>query len=103
MCAGAFETFNIVLLDGEQVSVQTLSDAVDSLPMGSERKLVIVRDYKLLQPTGDMKEYLPELLANLPEYVCLVFYFDSMEFKADKRLNLWKILEKNRPTKIRFL
>ncbi|MDY2929060.1 MAG: DNA polymerase III subunit delta [Clostridiaceae bacterium] len=95
MCAGAFETFNIVLLDGEQVSVQTLSDAVDSLPMGSERKLVIVRDYKLLQPSGDMKEYLPELLSNLPDYVCLVFYFDSMEFKADKRLNLWKILEKN--------
>ena len=93
LCGGPFEAFNIVTLDGEQVTVQALTDAVDSIPMGSDKKLVIIRDYKLMQPTGDMKEFLPELLSSLPEYVCLVFYFDSMEFKPDKRLNLWKILE----------
>lgn len=93
LCGGPFEAFNTVFLDGEQVSVQSLSDAVDSIPMGSEKKLVVVRDYKLMQPTGDLKEYLPKLLAELPDYICLVFYFDTMEFKPDKRLNLWKILE----------
>ena len=77
LCGGPFEAFNTVLLDGEQVSVQALSDAVDSIPMGSEKKLVVVRDYKLMQPTGDMKEFLPQLLASLPEYVCLIFYFDT--------------------------
>lgn len=95
MCQGAFPEFNVIQLDGEQVSVQSLSDAVDSVPMGSERKLVIVRDYPLMQPTGDLKTYLPELLASLPEYVCLVFYYDALEFKADKRLNLWKIIQQN--------
>jgi len=95
LCGGPFEAFNTVILDGEQVSVQALTDAVDSIPMGSEKKLVVVRDYKLMQPTGDLKEFLPQLLASLPEYVCLVFYFDTVEFKPDKRLNLWKILESN--------
>lgn len=94
-CGGPFADFNTVILDGEQVSVQSLTDAIDSIPMGSEKKLVVVRDYKLLQPTGDLKEFLPQLLSTLPEYVCLVFYFDTLEFKPDKRLNLWKILEAN--------
>ena len=93
LCQGAFPEFNVILLDGEQVSVQSLSDAVDSVPMGSERKLVIVRDYNLMQPAGPMKEYLPQLIANLPEYLCLVFYYDAQEFKPDKRLNLWKLLQ----------
>ena len=48
LCGGPFEAFNTVFLDGEQVSVQSLSDAVDSIPMGSEKKLVVVRDYKLM-------------------------------------------------------
>ena len=95
LCGGPFEAFNNITLDGEQVSVQALTDAVDSIPMGSEKKLVVVRDYKLMQPTGDLKEFLPQLLSELPEYICLVFYFDTVEFKPDKRLNLWKILEAN--------
>jgi len=95
LCGGPFEAFNIVVLDGEQVNVQSLTDAIDSIPMGSEKKLVIVRDYKLMQPAGDMKDFLPQLLAELPDYVCLVFYFDTLEFKPDKRLNLWKVLEKH--------
>ena len=95
LCGGPFEAFNNITLDGEQVTVQSLTDAVDSIPMGSEKKLVVVRDYKLMQPTGDLKDFLPQLLSGLPEYVCLVFYFDTLEFKPDKRLNLWKILETN--------
>ncbi len=95
LCGGPFEAFNNITLDGEQVSVQSLTDAVDSIPMGSDKKLVVVRDYKLMQPTGDLKEFLPQLLAELPEYICLVFYFDTLEFKPDKRLNLWKVLEAN--------
>ena len=60
LCGGPFEAFNIVTLDGEQVTAQALTDAVDSIPMGSEKKLVIVRDYKLMQPVGELKELLPE-------------------------------------------
>jgi len=44
LCGGPFEAFNNITLDGEQVSVQSLTDAIDSIPMGSEKKLVVVRD-----------------------------------------------------------
>ena len=83
LCGGPFADFNIITLDGEQVNVQSLTDAVDSIPMGSDKKLVIIRDYKLMQPTGDMKEFLPELLTTLPEYICLVFSFDEATVEAE--------------------
>ena len=72
ICGGPFDAFDTIVLDAEQVNADTLTDAIDSFPMGSERKLVILRDYKIWQPTGDLKDLLPEILANLPEHICLV-------------------------------
>ena len=34
------------------------------------------------------------MLGDLPDYVCLVFYFDVLEGKPDKRTKLYKTLEK---------
>lgn len=95
ICGGPFDSFDTVVLDGEQVDVDSLTDAIDSFPMGGERKLVILRDYKVWQPTGALKELLPDLLANLPEHICLVVDCDSIEFKPDKRTAIYKVLEKH--------
>lgn len=95
ICGSPFEAFDVVVLDGEQVDADSLIDAVDSLPMGGERKLVILRDYKIWQPSGTLKDILPDLLENLPEYICIVIDCDSIEFKPDKRTAIYKILEKN--------
>lgn len=95
ICGGPFEAFDVVLLDGEQVDADSLTNAIESFPMGSQRKLVILRDYKIWQPTGELKDLLPELLENLPEYICLVVECDSIEFKPDKRTAIYKILEKH--------
>lgn len=92
LCAGPFGDLGETVFDAEQVTAEALTEAVDSVPFGSERKLILVRDYPLMQPTGTMKERLPELLKNLPEDVCLVFYFSAAEFKPDKRLTLYKTL-----------
>lgn len=94
ICGGPFDAFDTLLLDGEQVDPDSLRDAVDSIPMGGGRKLIILRDYKAWQPTGAMKDALPELLENLPPYVCLVIDCESVEFKPDKRLAAYKALEK---------
>ena len=95
ICGGPFEAFDTVVLDSEQIDFDTLTDAIDSFPMGSERKLVILRDYKVWQPGGNLKENLPDLLANLPEYICVVVDCDSVEFKPDKRTAIYKALEKH--------
>lgn len=95
ICGGPFEAFDTVVLDSEQIDTDALTDAIDSFPMGSERKLVILRDYKIWQPTGNLKDILPDLLENLPEYICLVVDCDSIEFKPDKRTAIYKVLEKH--------
>ena len=38
---------------------------------------------------------LPSVLGDLPEYVCLVFYYDVLDGKPDKRTKLYKTLEKH--------
>lgn len=94
LCPPGTEDFSLVRL-GETMDRDDLVDAVESFPFGAERKVVLVSDYPLLKPTGDLKEALPSILADLPEHVCLIFYFDALEFKPDKRLTLWKTIEKH--------
>jgi DNA polymerase III delta subunit len=38
ICGGPFDAFDTIVLDAEQVNADTLTDAIDSFPMGSERK-----------------------------------------------------------------
>lgn len=89
-----FADFNVVELSERQVTAEALTEAVESLPFGAEKKLVLVRDYPLMRASGAMKDALTALLSSLPDSVCLIFYFDAQEFKPDKRLSLWKLLEK---------
>ena len=35
-----------------------------------------------------------DLLSDLPDYVCLVFYFDILEAKPDKRTKMYKAARK---------
>lgn len=94
LCPPGSEDFSLVRL-GENMDRSDLVDAVESLPFGADRKVVLVSDYPLLKPTGDLKDALPDILADLPDHVCLIFYFDALEFKPDKRLTLWKLIEKH--------
>ncbi len=82
--------FNIVSLDGDGLTLDELTDGVESLPVMGEKKLIFVRDLNLSRPPAGVKEGLPELLGNLPDYVCMVLYFDALEYKPDKRLKTWQ-------------
>jgi len=92
-CAGVFPDFDFIKLDGDTVTVQELRDAIESLPMGGERKLVVVNDYNLYG-SGALKEALPEVISELPEYICLVFVYDALEYKEDKRTTIYNTFNK---------
>ncbi len=94
LCAGMFDQFSTTTLEGERLNANDLVDAIDSPPMGSDRKLVIVRDCPLMPPQGELKELLHEILSELPDYICLVFYFDTLELSPDKRLGIYKTIAK---------
>ena len=86
------EEFNLHTLNGREFDVRTLEQLVDCLPMMSGRTLIQVNDYDLYK--GGDKEALASLLSDLPEYVCLVFVYDLIEYKADARTKLAGVLKK---------
>ena len=58
--------------------------------MMSERTLIVVNDYDIYK--GD-KDALAAVLRELPDYVCLVFVYDLIEYKADARTKLAALLK----------
>ena len=90
----AFADFNLIEFEGKGLTVEQLNEAIDSYPAMSEKKLIIVSDFDLFKPPAGFSDVLPGILGDLPEYVCLVFYYDVLDGKPDKRTKLYKTLEK---------
>jgi DNA polymerase-3 subunit delta len=82
------EAFNLHTFSGRETEVQALSEAVDALPMMSERTLVVVSDYDLYKASADARDALAALFSALPAYCCLVFIYDVLEYKPDARTKL---------------
>lgn len=87
-----FRSLNRIVLEGKQ-DMGRLTDYCETLPVFSDRKLVIVKNsglFKSKKKDGDVKKEKPQsqndelyaFLQDLPEHVCLVFY----EAEVDKRL-----------------
>lgn len=79
------DPFNLRQYEGKELELTELSEAVDAYPSFAERTLIEVRDYDLFQGTEEERKQLIAILKELPEYCCLVFLFDTLEYKADKR------------------
>ena len=89
---GAFAEFNLFEFDGKSIGPDMLRDAVESYPALAERKLVIVHDFDPYKMPAAFSDMLPALLSDLPDYICLIFHYDTIEYKPDKRLKIHKIL-----------
>ena len=82
------EDFNLHAVQGKDCSVEWIEQAVDYLPMMSERTLVLITDFDLAALGDRQKERLIALLEDLPDYCCLVFVYDLLPYKLDKRSRL---------------
>ena len=114
---GEDDAFNLRQLDGRNLDLQALLEAVEAYPSFAEKTLVEVRDFNFYQSTkkkekekeeeeedneeaaeqpeqGDIKELIA-ILSDLPEYCCLVFLYDTLDFKPDtRRKKVWDQLKK---------
>ena len=89
------DPFNLRQLDGKNLEIHALAEAVDAYPAFAEKTLIEVRDYDFFQGTEDEKKEMFALLSDLPEYCCLVFLCDTVEIgKDDKKKKAWKQLAK---------
>jgi len=82
------EDFNLHAAQGKECSVAWIRQAVDCFPMMSERTLVLVTDFDISALGEGGQEELVEVINDLPDYCCLVFVYDLLAFKLDKRSKL---------------
>ncbi len=93
------KALNKVVLEGK-AEISRITDHCETLPVFSERKLVIVKNSSLFKPgkkTADTakkgkpaKDDLSALLQDLPAHVCLIFY----EQEIDKRIKAVDVIKK---------
>lgn len=81
------EAFHLHEFEGKNLTMETLEEAVECLPMMGERTLVVVTDADLYKNAG-LREGLPHLLPHLPDHICLVFVYHLLEYKPDGRTGL---------------
>ena len=85
---GGMEAFNLHTFQAKECDPKALGQVIDCLPMMSERTMVVVYDYDLFKAPADQREAMTALFADLPDYVCLVFVYDLIEYKPDARTKL---------------
>ena len=78
------EEFNYHKLEGKGLTVQALSELVEAMPMLSERTVVQVVDFDLFKLNKEQREALVALLEDFPDYCCLIFVYDLLEYKPNR-------------------
>ena len=88
LLAGGMGTFNLHQIPARDMSPRALEEAVDCLPMMGERTLVEITDYDLFKAGEKDREEYVRIFSQLPEYVCVVFVYDLIDYKGDARTRL---------------
>jgi len=96
LLSGPAEEFNHHRFTPETLDWNTVTDAVEAMPMMAERTMVELDDVDLFKEPEAAREKLTAILEDIPDYCCLVFVYDTVEYSPDKRLKkLCAALEKN--------
>ncbi len=94
LLSGGMGAFNLHELKAGETSPRALEEAVDCLPVMGERTLVLVTDYDLYKAgEKDREEYI-RIFSQLPDYCCVVFVYDLIQYKGDARTKLAGALKK---------
>lgn len=87
------EDLNYKRFEGKNVDIDGVREAVDSLPVFSERTIVEVRDFDIYKCASDKKAAIEKILRDIPDYCCLIFSFTSPGFKPDGRTKIHTLIK----------
>ena len=79
------ESFNFHRFTQETFDLRDFAEAVENLPMMAERTMVQVDDLDLFRMNEDGREKMAEILTDIPDYCTVVFTYETVNFKPDKR------------------
>ncbi len=90
------ESFNFHKLTGETFDLRSFADSLENLPMMAERTMVLVDDIDIFKMNEGDREKMIDIFSDIPEYCTVVFTYETVEWKPDKRLKkLWTAVSKN--------
>ena len=83
---GGFEAFNYHRMEGKDLTVQALAEMAEAMPMMAERTFIVVTDLDLFKLNEEQREKLIALLNDIPPYCCMVFVYDTVEYKPNRTM-----------------
>ena len=90
------ESFNYHRLNNETFDLQSFADAVENLPMMSESTMVQVDEIDIFKLPENERNRIVEILSDIPDYCTVVFTYETVSFKPDKRLKkLWDAISQH--------
>ena len=90
------ESFNYHRLTSETFDLRSFADAVENLPMMAETTFVQVDDVDPFKMNESDRTKMVEIFSDIPDYCTVVFTFETVAWKPDKRLKkLWEAMDGN--------
>ncbi len=81
-----FEEFNYHRAEGKDLTVQDLVEMAEAMPMMAERTLIVSVDFDLFKLNEEQREKLIAFLDDIPPYACVVFVYDTVEYKPNRTM-----------------
>lgn len=81
-----FEEFNYHRVEGKDVNVQTIAEMAEAMPMLAERTLLVAVDFDIFKLNEEQRDKLIALLEDIPPYCCIVFVYDTVEYKPNRAM-----------------
>ena len=90
------ESFNYHRLNNETFDIRSFADAVENLPMMAENTFVQVDEIDPFKMNEADRTKMTEILSDIPDYCTVVFTYETVVFKPDKRFKkLWDVVQEN--------
>ena len=86
LCPEGLDSFNYKRFEGKDVTLGVLGGAIEALPVFADRSLVEIHDFDIFK--SEEKPRLADMFADLPDYICVVFVYDTVTYKPDGRKKL---------------
>ena len=88
------ESFNFHSLNHENFELQSFVDAVENFPMMAEHTLVHVDEVDLFKLPEGERNKIAETLSDIPDWCTVIFTYETVAWKPDKRLKkLWETID----------
>lgn len=87
------EDFNYHRFTSENFSLEAFSEAVEAIPMMSEFTLIEITDINFFAFPEDERNFMAEIFSDVPDYCTILFVYDAVEWKPDKRVKLYTALK----------